>query len=342
MRILKSTIVAFLILISTQNSFSQYAYGISETYHQLKNKKLIVALQEEDPDYVKKLTKKPEELEEYRKYIQEFNDNLKYVLTNYWKFSTEIEYLPASQAVLKIEKDKGATTNLLYTSYLLDESSSFQSHSRQVGTSNDKQIWARERSGVATRQCQVLVLSSTYYNLRRVSGLNPPKDVVGTMFPLGAIDRGSAIFAVNHMQSQLDYLRDTPKSKMVNLYFYDKDFKKSVSELQSKTLLIPQEYMDEDFTADQIKEYYPYPYKVCKYEEAAMAYQEKKEDVAVLELVPLNVGNGALNTVFITNAASGKLYLYEKPDAGMSIAGKNVNNHQLLNKKIFKKIKGLI
>jgi hypothetical protein len=332
MRIFNSIIILCLTLICTHNVFSQYAYGTSETYHLLKNKKLIVALQEEDPETIKKLAKKPDVLQSYRQNIQQFNEYLKYAIANHWKFSTEIEYLPFSQAVRKLEQDKGATSNLLYYSYLIDED--LPNHNHQ------KRTW--ERSGIATKQCQVLVLSTSHLDLRRVSAFNAPKNMVGTLFPIGRIDQGSAIFTINHMQSQLDYLRDNEKGKMTNLYVYSKDFRKNTPELQSKTLLIPQEYMDEDFTAEEIKEYYPYPYKVCKYEEVAKAYLEKKEDIAVLELVPLNVNHGALNTVFITNAASGKLLLYERPEAGMSVMGKDVSNHALLNKKIFKKIKSLI
>ncbi|MBC7446690.1 MAG: hypothetical protein H7330_01370 [Hymenobacteraceae bacterium] len=71
---------------------AQLALAKQEDVKLARSLPLIVLLEEDDPDKLKKLAKKPGALEEYRQNIANNNARLQRLVPKYWKFSSEISF----------------------------------------------------------------------------------------------------------------------------------------------------------------------------------------------------------------------------------------------------------
>lgn len=76
--------------------FSQAGYTIP-TLKELKDRKLVVLLQEEDPKIIKGLTKKPDKLSKYKSKIKSINQKFTAAVKEVWKLNSEVEFIPWSQ-----------------------------------------------------------------------------------------------------------------------------------------------------------------------------------------------------------------------------------------------------
>lgn len=81
----KINFLLFLLVISTY-SFGQMGFGKIEEVKEVKQRTLVFLMEEEDPDKIKKLTKKPEELLLYKSEIRRLNDAMK-VAAGYWTYT---------------------------------------------------------------------------------------------------------------------------------------------------------------------------------------------------------------------------------------------------------------
>jgi len=76
--------------------------------------------------------------------------------------------------------------------------------------------------------------------------------------------------------------------------------------LAKKTLLIDEEFMDTKFTAENLKQYYTFPFKITKREFIEKAQLERNKDYAFLELTPIG-DEVRLLTHLVINCEDGKL-----------------------------------
>jgi hypothetical protein len=95
--------------------------------------------------------------------------------------------------------------------------------------------------------------------------------------------------------------------------------------LSKKTLLIDEKFMDANFTAEDMKNNYSFPFKVTKREFIEKAQLEKNKDYAFLELTPMG-DEIKLLTHLIINCEDGKLLSYGEFYNGFGDAYSNFVN----------------
>jgi hypothetical protein len=103
-------VTATLSLNTSSAQISGKYYGEKEDFKQMAKRTLVVELLEEEPEVIKRLSKKEsraKQLEEYKAFIVHYNELIKAAVPKYWTYNTSIEYKTSTEvAALKKEKSK--------------------------------------------------------------------------------------------------------------------------------------------------------------------------------------------------------------------------------------------
>src|SRR5262249_7194857 len=109
----KAKLFLFIIaaLLISNYSYSQINpkyYGEAEDFKVMAKRILVVQLMEEDPDVIKKLSKKEktaQQLKEYKEFISDYNTLIQSAVPKYWKYNEKIEFKAESE-VKQLQKAK--------------------------------------------------------------------------------------------------------------------------------------------------------------------------------------------------------------------------------------------
>src|SRR5215217_1350325 len=80
-----------IVVVLSQNGKAQIS---SDDF---SSKTLAVLLEEENPDYRKKLSRNPTWMKEYKESVSDYNEYIKYAIEKYWTHSKNIEYISHEQ-----------------------------------------------------------------------------------------------------------------------------------------------------------------------------------------------------------------------------------------------------
>lgn len=106
--ILLTFVAAFLISSYSYSQIDPKIYGDASDFKLMEKRTLVVQLMEEDPDVIKKLSKKEKragQLKEYKEFISDYNELIQLTVPKYWTYNQNIEFKTESD-VKKLQKAK--------------------------------------------------------------------------------------------------------------------------------------------------------------------------------------------------------------------------------------------
>lgn len=210
----------------------------------IKTQPLVVLLQEEDPKELKKLANKPEELTDYKGAIAYYNKQIQLLAPRFWKFSPSVEFQPES-ALKEIRAAKGRRTVVLR----------YEKHTN--GASNNS-------FSIGSRQIASMELTTP--------GNGDENYELSSPAPLDVVYPSDMVFAFRYIQQQLakdmqrkarvDAGRDRQDIQREERAENEAEVASNVELIRTRTLLIAENDLDPKLSAEEIKQFYPYPYQV--------------------------------------------------------------------------------
>lgn len=282
----------FLIKSIAQPSFTA---SDKETARKISQTTLSVVMKEAEEGDTKKL-KNPAELQEYLNSIKRLNELLRNSIEKEWNLSKTVEFV-SEQEGGSIKKEKSAGHFLLEV--------------RQVKNYKMGDFYGMPNTG-SLQQSQSMLYhlspSGKTYALSISPASRPGSELVVSYFPLAGLSPGSVTLMVRHLKNQIT---DGMKG-ITSLSDLKKDVDKRSVKLKSKTLLIFDPLISDGLSKvikkGDLKEHYPYPYKVASFEEVDEAITKKDPNYAIIWVVPSGaVGqSGALYNYFILDVEDGR------------------------------------
>ena len=236
-----------LLLVLTVTLVLQSTGGLAYTLYfthreilaALQSQPLVVMLQDENPQELKRMADKPAELAQYKASVAMHNNQAQQLIRQFWTVSSNIEFKSESE-LPALQKDKQHATLVLYRKQLrLGYSDS------RVGTFLETE-WRLDLAG----------------GRREVYSFDAP-------LPPTTVTAADIISALRNLQFQIrdEQVRMTkteqPKAK-VQLRDYSQ-------RLRTKTLLIDKEGLKDKFTETNLQKAYPYPHRLATPEEIEAA-----------------------------------------------------------------------
>jgi hypothetical protein len=313
-----------LTLISLQGLFAQPYFTPTgkEDVILIKNSILAVVVKSEEP----KGKSKPDEYEQHKKSVAEFNAYLRAAVEREWDFSTGIEFVTEEEAkAIKLRKDGRYSIMELVTgsNYKLGN---FSQSKTEFSDLNNPAIRAYYLSPSGTSKSLVISNAS-----------KPTKQIVISWVPVGGISQVVVTNMVLHLKNQLN---DCELNGVCTIGTIKKAMKTRSQGLKTKTLLIPEHLigtrLKNAIDKGEMKNIYGYKYEVVNFQRLDEIISTKDPAYAYLLIVPTGVAD-----------AAGQLYRYftiDVQDARMiGITSTNVKfNRDQFNPQHFKLLKMFI
>jgi hypothetical protein len=308
----------FFTLFLAYAAYGQYGTGNPEKIKQLQNRKLIVVVEEESAQIIKILQTKrrPDQIEQYRKSVAEYNTAMKEVVQKLWKFDTKILYMKFTDAKRLYKTDQYA---VLYCATV----ENFKSVGQSGGKMHEGLIWSYQNLNIGRDYWD----KYTVMQIKLVEELSKSTPAVfsqnlANIFP----EKSDIVFG---MQTFNLYLQESEKrSKECDL---KKVMQVNGEVLASKTLLLRKDWANHTLSDDEIKAVYPHSYLLtdaCNFNNLVM---QGDSTYAYLQIVPqINSSKSKIKISYlhlIIDAAEGKLLGISTP--GMSEGSKNITRANL-------------
>jgi hypothetical protein len=306
-----------LVSLVSSAQISPKFYGEVKELKELQSRTLIVEILEEDPTILKKLDKpkKQDDLNDYKLFIKQFNEEFKIYAAKYWKLNTKIEFKTTTE-VLALNKAKDKSYAILRFYNLKDNNS----------------------RGIYTR----LSVSAIVYT-RNESSINQPDSKIYLPIRPDSKDKflleADYKYVLETLQANIKWI--VSNDKVLNFDKYaDKMSDDNCSKLKGKTLLVGNDMMMKNRTQAEAITNYNGDLKFVSETELNNAFVNKTKNTAVLYSIPygiLKVGSGIqiANIVFfkvIVDCETGEILWLHMP-GGMSY-GSNISYY--LTEKEFK------
>lgn len=323
---MKNTNFFVALLFAFNVSNAQFSMTTKKEALQIKNSVLLVALEEEDAKRIKKLSNKPEKLEHYRTQIAGRNRALKNAVEKYWSFSSKVEYTTESKAKEMLETEKDKYVMISFGEYLDYES--FRTH---TGMNGSPAGWGGSGAGMSYNP------STKYTELANVITtllISDPGKIIKAFLPNVYPSEADAVYGIQQIQYILNYLLADEKNTMVKFMAH---IRNNAPELKNKTLLIDKDDLSKKLTESDVKEVYPYPFKIVSQKEIDKAILEKDPTAAYVQIADMPGGKGNVSAHYVSNAADGKIYCYDAPTVSFGIKGMDVITYgERITKKYLK------
>lgn len=248
----------------------------------------------------------------------DFDADMKAAVEEFWKFSSISEYLPMDEAKKKAKTDPNSL--VLVFRHVRSSSCSHQAAGSNI------------RYKIVTSGYQVAITEG--------GGL---KNFVATFVPTfgGETTREILYFAIALMNNTLETMEKQNLKNNIKMYSI---FNSRAGKLKNKTLYIPDGWLAEKLSPNELAEIYPARIKVTSYEEWRDAIINKKEGIAYLIIVPTPLGDSYVHIHHLMDAETGACIGTAKPKAPLNVNGINVSkaNTGFLNKKMASKYADLL
>lgn len=265
------SLVFVLFLNSVQGQITTY-----EDVNRLKNRILLIGLEEEDENIIRKLRKKPQELIIYKNDLKTKNERFEQSVKEYWIYNEEILSMPLSEANKLLNQDIEKYAIIRFGKLSSERIGSYFSNSS-------------------------FYKPKEYSNANRIE-IDTPTERVGVLLPFYSEPFPKYIidYAIKQAHYTVNYIYENKGTALF--------FKKYNSELQEKVLLIPEIYMDKSLHIVDINKLYPYEYKIVSLETIERVILNSEPDSAYLMIVPVPVGGDLVYYHYISNPLDGKVY----------------------------------
>lgn len=306
----------FVSLASSAQITSKF-YGEVKELKELQSRTLIVEVLEEDPKTLKKLDKpkKQKELNDYKLFIKQFNEEFKIYAAKYWKLNTKIEFKTQTE-VLALNKAKDKSFAVLKY-YNLKDNNSFGLDTKMTVAAL---VYTRCETSINQPDSKI------YLPIR--------KDLT-EKFLLEADYK----YTLETLQSNINWI--VANNKVIDFDKYaDKMSDENCSKLKGKTLLVGNDMMMKGRTQSEAKANYGGDLKFVSDADINTAVVNKTKNTAVLYSIPYGILKSVgviqiANIVFfkvITDCETGEILWLHMP-GGFSY-GSNIS--YFLTEKEFK------
>lgn len=286
-----------LLSLITSNLIAQERY-INTSYGDavsIQKRILLVGLEEEKQDALTLYQNEPEDLARYKNFVAGKNLVLKKSITNLWTFSSEIQYLPITEAkkLMKEQKEKYALIH-----YADSWSEDYFIFDERPEARNAITGWKKKNDSLFYNvSCRYVMNNMVVTNLM----ITLPKKAIEVLLPNLYPSEGDLIYAIQRMQYMLRYVL-VPGQSMNHMFQHIPDHS---GILKEKILLIDINTFLPGIKKEEMLAAYKYPFLAVQYQVIEKALKEKDPRYAVLTIYK----ETATNAVHvISDAADGTIY----------------------------------
>ena len=311
------TLITALVLSAfTFSAKAQMGLGKPKDIKELSSRKMIVILEEPDPKYIAKLERKgkTEEVEAVKKMYATFNETLQQAVKDKWTMQKEVEFKTWKE-FKRMPDSKREKYAVMY--FLSKRASSF--NSGYVAARN--LILHADMEEEKTEKHNFLRLFQTF-TIDKAEDVPVDKWIFGNpvyTFTLPEV-YPSYISVAYALESTRLYFDKRLSGEKISMKSVKKETAENSIRLKDKTLLIRQDWLDEDLTEEKIKTIYPHPVKVVDAETLDNAVRSNDKQYAwLLNLPAINSNSRTNSVIFIQQILDNEDYttlLYHIPSMG--------------------------
>jgi hypothetical protein len=276
--------ILFVLTLLASSTFAQYfGMGKVDEVKEIQSRPLILMLEEVDPKVAEKYSKKPAELSAYQEEIERTNQAMIEAVTNFWTF-TKAPAVKKKSEVDALIKAK----NKQYAILALDRI----------------KITSYVKDGMFRYNYDSKVVATTYIDL--IENLYRGNPVYFQNLPNEFPSRGDITIGIEMMQNFLTARLEGKKRNDIS-----DEADEATGALTTKTLYLDKADLKNGLTEAQIKETYPYPFKIVTYDEIEKLILSRDKNGAVVQIIPLSVGVPAF-IHFVAATENGKTLAFYK------------------------------
>lgn len=272
-------------------ALAQLGLGKPKDIAIVKNQPLLVLLKDEDPDELKKLAKKPDELADYKAYIADYNTEMQALAPQLWHFSPSVEFRHESE-LKALRKTKGEQHGLL----------------RQMDL-----VTVRRHSAGGSMSQPAGAIPNYYYTSDAVSSIvleligdGDESQVARVALAPGPIYHSDYIFAFKSMQDYMQHRASRSSNSDVR-----EEIAANGPKLKTKILLLEEDDTKEKLTPSQIKQAYPFKCQVVPRATIEQAVAAADARYAYVRMMP---ATGSITMQMVVDAADQSLLGYSMPN----------------------------
>ena len=258
----------------------------------LKSQSLIVVLKDEEPDKLKKLARKPDELAAYKAFVESYNTQIQELAPKIWHFSPSVEFRHESELAALV-KDKNYQHGVL---------------------KHDDFTVMEHVSGGAARGGAVYSAESKTAFLLNIISNGTQRTLAPVPIAPGVVHTSDIIFCLKTLQYQLQERANGKSSKNI--------MAENGKRLRVKTLLLDEAEVSGKLSPADIKQAYPFPFQIVPRETIETAVKDADARYACVRLLPVS---GSMMAQVIMDAADGAIL-------AMSIGGTGFKSGEVVNK----------
>ncbi len=265
----KALLLLMSLLFLKEKSNAQLGMGKVEDIKKLQTMTLVVVLRKENPSTVKSLSKKPNELKNYRLNIEKYNKEFKLAMDSFWFYKQELKYveLPYDRwdRNAKKELEKELNSKEKDYAYIMQTASNYS-----FGT-YDMEFYHRDVTG--------LKLSDLVVGFGDKS-----VPVGGTKLPFVDPSEADFIYGIQQIKTYFDFrLTKAEKSRKEA----KAEYLQNAVKLKEKTLLVDKALLQNGLTEKEIKTVYPYLFKITDRAEIDQAIINRDDKYAYVQVVAI-------------------------------------------------------
>jgi hypothetical protein len=264
-------------------SFGQTGMSKQKDVQEIKNRSLIVVLEEANEKLTQKL--KPEELDAYKADIEGYNKNIREAVALTWKFNPKIEYMTRAEMDKLVKAKSKEYAYVEYNKFTVNCANAAAYRS----TLNLKD--AKSHSNGTALVGGDYIATQLNIRLSDDNPLGPPVYAVRMAGPFP--DKSDLAYALKAMELQLNYKLEGKSDRDINDLFKEKG-----KSLPTLTLLVDEQ--DTELKLEEIKKAYPYPVELVKKDKIGQAILSSDAKTAFVIVIPY--GNNSYSFLILSSA----------------------------------------
>jgi hypothetical protein len=284
--------LTLLLSISALGASAQFGFGKIEEIEAVQKRKLIVMIEEPRDKMLKRIAKKPKRgsIEDYKADLETYNENIKNVVEKFWPYNkTGIQYKTFEEIKALSKKNSKEYAVLICVSAEPKSTTSGYNYAEGLYWVKNIKEDFEDRNDLMFSAMAINTIED--FMSKPVFAIN-----LFDVFPTQA----SLVYGVKGIEDYFKFRIETKKNGAKRRDEADRaeaEMKKRAPLLAGKTLLIREEWLDEDLTEENFKTFYPYPYEICDRDEMDEIVMSQNGKYAYGVILPQVISTSQANTV---------------------------------------------
>lgn len=288
--------ICFLSLGITKTVKAQFGFGKPEDIQQVKQRKLIVIIEQPNKDLMQKLRRKgkTDEIKEYQDALDQYNAEMKEVVSKFWSFSANDIVYMTPDAVDKLHHSHDyavlyCATNDGYGSEHLDWSPGGKDKIKTDGY---------------TQMCVELLEKSKPIYVLGIPDIFPSK--------------ADLVYGVTAIEYYFNYRLSHVKASRKEV---NEMLQQNQSILAHRTLLLRQDEISKKLKPEDIKKAYPYPYRVVSEDDMDQYVINADSNYAYTIIAPYVGDREVIYVQYVYDCKDGTVLGMSMPSYGAMMLG---------------------